>query len=239
MKLFLNGMTLEDYYNDYKNCFSGWTVYYHLSPSKKWYFGITSQHPFTRWRNKGTGYKENTYFYRSIKKYGWHNIKHGIVATGLTCEQACKMEEYLIRKYNSIQPYGYNGTYGGEANIPGEEQRKKMSDARKKIRGAKHWNYGNHWSEEVKRKMSEAHQGQQVSEEAKIKMSKSRKGKKPSDNTIKASIKAHNKKVLCIETKEQFDNIKQANKKYKTTKVGDVCRGARKTAGGYHWKYVD
>lgn len=47
----------------------------------------------------------------------------------------------------------------------------------------------------------------------------------------------YSKKVICVETSEIYNSIKEANRKNNTTKVGEVCNGNRKTAGGYHWKF--
>lgn len=49
------------------------------------------------------------------------------------------------------------------------------------------------------------------------------------------------KKVLCVETNEIFDNCKDAEraKGAHSSKIGAVCLGKRKTAGGYHWKHVN
>ena len=63
-----------DYREDNK-----WTVYIHISPSNKYYVGITSQKPKDRWHG-GSGYKKNDHFYRVIKKYGWDNFQHVIIA---------------------------------------------------------------------------------------------------------------------------------------------------------------
>lgn len=42
-------------------------------------------------------------------------------------------------------------------------------------------------------------------------------------------------KIICIETGEQFDTIKQANDKYGVTTIGDTIAGRQKTSAGYHW----
>ena len=47
----------------------------------------------------------------------------------------------------------------------------------------------------------------------------------------------YSKKVICIETSKIYNSIKEANKENNTTKVGEVCNGHRKKAGGYHWKF--
>lgn len=50
--------------------------------------------------------------------------------------------------------------------------------------------------------------------------------------------KDQSKKVLCIETEEIFDSIKDACRKTGINNISAVCLGKRKIAGGYHWKFV-
>jgi group I intron endonuclease len=88
-------------------------VYKHTAPSGKIYIGVTCKKPSRRWNN-GKGYVKNKHFYNAIKKYGWENIDHEIIAVGLTKEDASKKERELISFYNSNDPqYGYNHTSGG------------------------------------------------------------------------------------------------------------------------------
>lgn len=49
------------------------------------------------------------------------------------------------------------------------------------------------------------------------------------------------RKVECIETGEVFNSITEATKKYKiqNANISACCRGVKKTAGGYRWKYKD
>lgn len=56
---------------------------------------------------------------------------------------------------------------------------------------------------------------------------------------IKTTI-AHYKKVQNIETGEMFESIKSASIKYgiQAHSISNCCRGIRKTAGGYHWKFL-
>ena len=84
-----------------------WTVYIHIVPKElsgyewdKYYVGITSQSPKRRWGN-GSGYVTNTYFDRTIKKYGWANIQHEIIAQHLTIDEACSLEKLLIKTLKS------------------------------------------------------------------------------------------------------------------------------------------
>lgn len=112
-----------------------YTVYKHTCPNGKVYIGITSSKPETRWGN-GKKYVPNNYFFRAIQKYGWNNIKHEILFSGLTKEEACQKEKELIEKSKSNnRKYGYNLSVGGEIGSLGctrsEETKKMLSDANK------------------------------------------------------------------------------------------------------------
>ena len=118
-----------------------WSVYMHIVPKEisdyeydKYYIGVTRFNPEHRWQN-GNGYKRQ-YFYKAIKKYGWDNIIHKVVASGLSEYDAFDMERLLIFLYQSrLDQKGYNATDGGEA--PNgykctEEERVKRSEAGKR-----------------------------------------------------------------------------------------------------------
>ena len=93
-------------------------VYKHTTPSKKVYIGITSQESSRRWQG-GNGYATQKKFWRAIKKYGWENIRHEIIADNLTAEEAKSMEKEKIAEYDSCNPLkGYNVYEGGN---PGNE----------------------------------------------------------------------------------------------------------------------
>lgn len=141
-----------------------WTVYIHIVPKEisgydydKYYVGITSKHPMNRWRN-GYGYKTQSYFWNAIQKYNWNNILHEIVAEKLTKDEACNLEQSLIKNLKSNdKKHGYNLTNGGNG-VEGykftKEQLKKMSDQRK---GELNSFFGKHHTDEVKQKMSKNH----------------------------------------------------------------------------------
>ena len=117
-----------------------WTVYVHIIPKEiseydynKYYVGITSRPVKYRWNN-GNHYKEQL-FYKAIKKYGWDNIIHYIIATHLLEDEAKELEKTLINKLKCNiykDKYGYNATDGGDGAyalgyIPSENARLKMS----------------------------------------------------------------------------------------------------------------
>lgn len=77
-------------------------VYEHVNLfNNKRYIGITSQIPEVRWQ-RGSGCRENTIFFRAIKKYGWDNFEHNILYEGLSNREALEIESTLIKKYKSL-----------------------------------------------------------------------------------------------------------------------------------------
>lgn len=113
-----------------------WIVYEHVSPSGKVYVGITCQEPKKRWKG-GSGYvrKDNhqSLFANAIIKYGWDNIEHKIIATGLTRDEANLIEQTLISKYKRLHK-SYNITDGGDGGLGTkhtEETKRYLSSIRK------------------------------------------------------------------------------------------------------------
>lgn len=88
-------------------------VYEHVNLfNNKRYIGITSQIPEVRWQ-RGSGYRENTIFFRAIKKYGWDNFEHNILYEGLSNREALEIESTLIKKYKSLGvSYNISDGYG-------------------------------------------------------------------------------------------------------------------------------
>lgn len=77
------------------------------------YIGITGKKPEERWSVKGNGYQGQV-FYKAIKKYGWDNFDHEIIASGLTKEEAENFEILLIMKLDTTNnEKGYNMDNGG------------------------------------------------------------------------------------------------------------------------------
>ena len=55
------------------------------------------------------------------------------------------------------------------------------------------------------------------------------------------TISSHYKRVLNIETNKVYESIVQASYETKISQgtIGSCCRGRTKTAGGYHWRFID
>lgn len=102
-------------------------LYVHINKiNNKKYVGITSMIPDKRWAN-GRGYRENNYFYNSIKKYGWNGFEHKILLENLSLEEANKLEcEYIIKYKTLNKNYGYNQKDGGINGCHTEETKEKI-----------------------------------------------------------------------------------------------------------------
>lgn len=189
-------------------------VYLHLNKiNKKRYYGITAeQTPEIRWKK---GYSHNKHFFAAINKYGWDNFEHIVLYSNLNKQQAEEREAYLIALYETTNPEkGYNLTSGGGLGVTkhNEESKKLMS-----IHSSGKLNpmYGKHHSKETKEKIKQALQSH--------------------PNT--------SKKVLCVETNIIYNSTREAERK---TGINHSCinqaalpNGKKKTAGKYHWKYIE
>ena len=211
-------------------------VYKHVFPNGKIYIGITTQNPERRWAN-GFGYKTQPYVYRAIKKYGWSNITHEILFSGLSKEQAEKKEIELIAETKCNQrEYGYNIANGGKsAGMMAEETKRQISQTLKgRPTHRTHWK-GRHHSEESKAKLSSKRKGclnpmygKHISEETRAKMINSHK------------TGALCKTIRCVETGEIFVSSCDAARKMKLSQglVSAVARGERKHTKGFHFEYI-
>lgn len=209
-----------------------YSVYKHTTPNNKVYIGMTCQKPEKRW-NYGKSYKENKYFNNAINKYGWKNIRHEILATNLTKEEAEELEIYFInKKYKSNNmKYGYNIEYGGCHNGKTSEiTRKRISEANKGKHNSPKTEFKKGHitiiTEEIKQKISEKNKGKHASVRTEFK-----KGHKP----------LNARKVLCIESDVVYDTIKKASEdtNVMACHISQVCNGKRKSAGKLHWKFIE
>lgn len=188
-----------------------WCVYKHTTPANKVYIGITGRNPLLRWRN-GTGYPSNKYFTNAINKYGWDNIKHEILFSNLTKKEACKKEIELIQQYKSTnRKFGYNQSLGGESGNAGVHHKMK---------------------EELKEILKQRMMGNKIMV-----------GRHLSDATKQKLSIINGKKVIQYDKQgniiNQYISTNQARKETNITHIDDCCRGKRKTAGGFVWKYRD
>lgn len=222
----------------------------HTVPDGKRYIGMTKQRPTKRWL-AGQGYAKQERFFNAILQYGWKNIKHEVLYTGLTKEQAEEKEKELIAKYKSNQrEFGYNIESGGLSNSVCEETREKIRIA----------NTGKHHSPETCEKLRLLEIERWKDEEYRRNQVEKRLGKTPWNKGKETSLETrakqrdaklgkyigaehwNSKKVINLDTGQVFDSIGLVAKalgKKNGSKVVQACKGKRKTAHGYRWAYYE
>lgn len=113
-----------------------YSVYMHIFPDGRRYIGATRQIPKQRWRN-GRGYRNQSKFFAEIEKVGWENIKHIIVKSELSENDAMELEKNLIAKYNTQDIlFGFNTKNGGQCF--GEHSEKFLRDLKARMKGNKY-----------------------------------------------------------------------------------------------------
>lgn len=194
-------------------------VYKHTAPNGKVYIGVTSRNPSLRWRN-GNGYKENEFFTKAIKEYGWNNIKHEVIFTFENKETAGKKEQELIKFYKSNDfIYGYNIEMGGFTNFSHSDYTKRKIS--KSLTGVLNPRYGKKFPNQTR-----------CYNYDKSKRSLSHKGQVPVNKIV---IEQYDSSGNFL---NEFPSMSDASK-FTGISVTNICRvakGVRKTAGNYIWK---
>lgn len=139
IELVKNGPTMVDGTGYCEPCVDEYCIYMHeCEENGKRYIGQTCMIPEVRW-DGGGGYRYNKEFFRDIMKYGWNNFKHLILCTGLTKEEADKVESFLIKFFDTTNPdKGYNKAINEKVISPQDfvlapKERKKIALTDKKI----------------------------------------------------------------------------------------------------------
>lgn len=190
-----------------------------------------------RWGIDGKKYapkkgEKPTHFWYAIAKYGWNNFHHDIVLK-IECSTKKDLdfwldtwEKYYIEKYDSYNN-GYNMTLGGDG-FTTETSMRLWNDEhyrQDRVQGTKEL-----WKDSrYRQRQIETHN----TNEFKQRM-----------------IDSIGKKVMCLNTGEVFDCVRQAAAWCGLSKKGDgdigrCCKGKRKTAGKHpitgerlRWKFV-
>ena len=171
---------------------------------------------------------KNTTLGKALAKYGIDNFEYKIIDEAKTIEELNEKEIFWIEKLNSITPYGYNLCKGGNNTLGynhKEESKEKMRLSKKgTFKGEDNPFFGKKHTLETRQKMRDA-----WTEERK--------------EQLRLSAKTRNYrtvKVRNVDTGEVFDSVKKAAEKYslKDTHISRVCKGKRKTTGGFKWEYV-
>lgn len=107
--------------------------------------------------------------------------------------------------------------------------------------------YVDHSNEEYRRKISKALTGKQLSEETKRKISKTKKGKQLSEEAKQKMSINSSKRIKIVQYDKQGNLIKiwdcmmdvQRQLEINASHISECCKGKRKSAGGYIWKYYE
>ena len=153
------------------------------------------------------------HLYNAIRKYGWEQftieILYNFPREGNWQERLDKLEIQEIAQRGTLAPGGYNNESGGNKNkVLHEDTKALMSSVRS---GEQHAMFGKHHQDEAKELIREANR--------KEVQQWSRDGS---------------------EFLRTFGSIEEAAEASgaQSEHIGKVCRGKRKTAGGFHWKFV-
>ena len=199
--------------------------------NNKVYIGITTKTLEHRKSiHKKDSKTKNTYFYKAIRKHGFDNFEWEVIDTAQSIEELHEKEIAYIKQYESFdnKEKGYNTTSGGGSLYKITESERKARSERAK--GKNNPMYG------VPSPMKD----KQFSDEHKQKISASLKGSYR-EHVIGGNNPAA-KRVRNIETGEEFDTLTDAGKSCGKSRqnIGVACRSnGTKTAGGFHWEYIN
>ena len=239
-----------------------YSVYMHTFPNGKVYIGITARNPIKRWGHNGQAYRYQPLVYSAILKYGWDNIKHEILFTNLSQQEADRKEIELIAQYDSAnRSNGYNIENGGSTiGKHGKETRKKISQALKNYtRSESHCRNislakkGKPMSEEQKQRISESGKGRVLSAEARENISKAKMGSLNPNYGKHTSEEAIKKQQASVGTRQVkqcdsegniiniWDSIRSASKalNIQSKNIYRSCKSDKLKAGGYKWEYAE
>lgn len=108
------------------------------------------------------------YFHRALCKYGVENFDWQVIDEAATEQELNEKEKYWIQFYKSFDPqFGYNLTMGGDGGLV-------VAAVREKIRKS---HIGVSFTNDRKKKMSDALKGREITAEWRERISNSMKGK--------------------------------------------------------------
>lgn len=167
---------------------------------------------------------------KAIRKYGIENFTVEQIDVACDIDELNQKECFWIAHYNSMLPNGYNQCAGGDNTVGFHhrvESKQKMS-IKKTVQYVGDGNpfFGKRHSEESRKKMSDARKGLAHLTDEQVK---------------NLRLSHHTVKVRNVETGEVFNSVKEAAMTYalKETHITRVCKGKRKTTGGFHWCYEE
>lgn len=176
-----------------------------------------------------------------------------------TAEEYEKIRAAFIKldsEINTGKPSSMKGKHFNNEVKKKVSERTKLALANPEIKlkmsiensGRTPWNKGKKTSEETKAKQSVKKLGKQLSPTHKQHISEGLLGRVVSNETRKKIADAqsdenctHNVQIYCVETRLTYYSVKYAAEQLNCngSNIIQVCRGKRKTANGYHFKYAE
>lgn len=192
------------------------------------------------------GKHENSYLQNSFNKYGEENFKWEIIEYVEIIDDREKLKEILLNReqfyldeYKSYDnKIGYNLLAVAGSRLGSKHSEKTLLKLKE---------YQSTRPKETSIKSGLTQRGKKLTEEHKQKLSRVRKGMKFSDRhkynlskSIMESYKTINM-VINLTTGKIFKNILEASRYYQInhSNIGRVCRGERKSAGGFVWRFLE
>ncbi len=226
--------------------------------NKKQYVGITEIGISSRFKlhikESKKKKKRKSVIGKAINKYGIDNFVVEQIDFAKDKFELVEKERYWIKQLNTIVPYGYNLTTGGEGSkgfTISDVSRKKMSLAKSgKYDGKNNPNYGKIHSAETRQLISKSQIGKKHTEEHKKKVSENSAkywlGKNLTEET-KSKIRNSSplkKSIVQISlldgTAVEWPSIKEAVRqlKYREQTIIDCCKQRKESAYGFKWVYI-
>jgi len=193
----------------------------------KCYIGQTRRNFEKRWAEHRKVKSNKSLLTDAIFKYGWDSFESSILCE-IPNEELDAREILEIRERSTLSPNGYNIDFGGGVNkIVHPETREKISKAHS----------GKVLSEETKQRISDSKKGKKHTEETKLKIKESGKGKKKPNNSRK--VDQYSEDGTFLKTHDSLLEAKSCVNLSSTAGIIKCCKGERKTAGNFIWKYSD
>jgi len=214
---------------------------------------------------KGT--HDNPRLQHAFNKHGSNAFEMSVI--GILPVSELNTAEQVLLDQHAGKEHCYNIMRSVEQTFRGQKHSPKALEKMSRTwfgKGENHVNYGKHLTEDVRKRISEAHKGKVVSEETKKKLSDLNTGerhplfgKKGSEHpayghkwsektreNMSAVIQQHQTKVVQCDRATgmilaEFASMKEAEKftKVKYQSISRCCRGIRPSAGGFFWIYKE
>jgi group I intron endonuclease len=201
----------------------------------KRYIGQTVQKPHRRFKRHLHNAKANVYnshLYNAIRKYGDGAFVLSVLVKNVPINLLSKLEIEFIKTYDTYNN-GYNSTIGGEGTVGNKLTPEHVQKLKEVHKGN---TYGLGWrpNEEQRRRMSDARKGKPLSDATKKKLSIMRTGKKH-HNAKKASI--FNIDGECIATGVCIREWCRENPEFNQSSLGRTANGKTKYHKGLYAVY--